>query len=97
MVGAAARITLEEDGTVAAADIALGAVAPTVVLVGAAEQMLIGQRIDDATLSGVATASSEACSPIDDKRGTREYRRHVAGVLAKRAVKLAADRAEVAL
>ena len=50
VVGAAARITLEEDGTVAAADIALGAVAPTVVLVGAAEQMLIGQRIDDATL-----------------------------------------------
>ena len=97
VVGAAARITVEEDGTVAAADIALGAVAPTVVLVGAAEQMLIGRPIDDIALDKIAAAASEACSPIDDKRGTKEYRRHVVGVLAKRAVKLAADRAEVAL
>ena len=97
VVGAGARITLDEDGTVVTADIALGAVAPTVVRVGAAEEALTGRRVDEATLGEVAAASSDACNPIDDKRGTKEYRRHVAGVLAKRAVTLAAERAEGAV
>ena len=39
-------------------------------------------------------AASEVCDPIDDKRGTKEYRRQVAGVLAKRVVLKAVERAE---
>ena len=93
VVGAAARITLGEDGQCAAAAIALGAVAPTVVRVPAAELLLVGSAIDDETLEAVAAAASAACDPIDDKRGTKVFRRQVAGVLAKRAVVLAADRA----
>ena len=93
VVGAAARITLDADGNCSAATIALGAVAPTVVRVPAAEDALVGSALDDETLAAVSTAASEACNPIDDKRGTKEYRRQVAGVLAKRAVLLAADRA----
>ena len=73
--------------------IALGAVAPTVVRVPAAEAALVGGAIDDEALEAVAAAASEACDPIDDKRGTIEYRRRVSGVLAKRAVVLAAQRA----
>ena len=94
VAGAGARISLNEDGEVAAADIALGAVAPTVVRATVAEQVLLGRRIDEAVLGEVAEAASDACSPIDDKRGTKEYRRHVVGVLARRAVRLAAQRAE---
>ena len=92
VVGAAVRLTM--DGEICtAATVALGAVAPTVVRVPAAEAALVGSTLDDATLEVVAAAASAACNPIDDKRGTIEYRRQVAGVLAKRAAKIAAERA----
>ena len=93
VVGVAAKITLDESGTCSAAVIALGAVAPTVVRVPVAEAALVGGSIDDEVLEVVAAAAGEACDPIDDKRGTIEYRRRVSGVLAKRAVVLAAERA----
>jgi len=93
VVGAGARITLDADGNCADARIALGAVAPTARRVTDAEAALVGQPINDDTLAAVAAAASAACDPIDDKRGTIAYRKQVAGVLAKRAVKLAADRA----
>jgi carbon-monoxide dehydrogenase medium subunit len=93
VVGAGARVTLDADGRCASASIALGAVAPTVVLVPDAAAALAGRAIDDTTLAGVVTAASAACNPINDKRGTIAYRRHVAGVLAKRAVVTAAERA----
>ncbi len=93
VVGCGARVTLDDAGKVTAAAIALGAVAPTVVRVPDAEAALVGSSIDDATLAAVAAAASAACNPIDDKRGTIAYRKHVAGVLARRAVQLAADRA----
>lgn len=93
VVGAGARITLADDGTVTAASIALGAVAPTAVRVREAEAALMGKAIDDAALAAVTEAAEAACNPIDDKRGTVAYRRRVAGVLAKRAVAAAAERA----
>ena len=93
VVGAAARLSLDGDGKCTAAAVALGAVAPTVVLVPAATEALIGRPIDDASLAAVATAAAGAADPIDDKRGTVTYRRQVAGVLAKRAVLEAAGRA----
>jgi carbon-monoxide dehydrogenase medium subunit len=93
VVGAAARVTLDEAGGCASAVIALGAVAPTLVRVPEAEAAVAGRPLDDGTLGAVAAAASAACNPIDDKRGTIAYRRHVAGVLACRALKLAALRA----
>ena len=93
VVGAAARITLDGDGNCMAAAIALGAVAPTVVAVPAAAAAIIGGPITDGALATVAAAAGAAADPIDDKRGTIAYRRHVAGVLAKRAVLEAAGRA----
>ena len=94
VVGAGARLSLDEDGRCAAASIALGAVAPTVVRVPAAEAALVGRSLTESVLSLVAAEAAAACNPIDDKRGTKEYRRRVAGVLAVRALKLAAARAE---
>ena len=91
VVGAAARVTLNEDGTVAAAAVALGAVAPTVVRVP--EAALVGNEASGEALAAVAAAAAAAASPIDDKRGTVAYRRQVAGVLARRAVSIAAERA----
>jgi CO/xanthine dehydrogenase FAD-binding subunit len=93
VVGVGARVTLDESGNCASATIALGAVAPTAVRVPDAEAALAGQPINDETLAAVAAAASAACNPIDDKRGTIAYRRQVAGVLARRAVLAAAERA----
>ena len=61
---------------------ALGAVAPTVLLVPAAAAAIIGTTLDDAALAKLAAAATAACTPIDDKRGTKEFRIKVAGVLA---------------
>ena len=58
-----------------------------------AANALIGTRVDDAALDALDTAARAACKPIDDKRGTIEYRTKVAGVLAKRAAKIAFERA----
>ena len=93
VVGAAVRVTLNEDSTVAAAAIALGAVAPTVVRVPEAEAALVGHEASGEALAAVDAAAAAAASPIDDKRGTVAYRRQVAGVLARRAVCIAAERA----
>jgi xanthine dehydrogenase FAD-binding subunit len=82
-----------EGGKITQARVALGAVAPTVLLVGEAADAIIGSTLDDAALDRLAAAASAACNPIDDKRGTIEFRTHVAGVMARRTAKIAYDRA----
>ena len=67
--------------------------APTVRLVPAAAAAIIGTKLDDAELTALSAACSAACSPIDDKRGTIEFRTQVAGVLARRAALIAYTRA----
>jgi carbon-monoxide dehydrogenase medium subunit len=64
-----------------------------VLLVEAAGQALIGSKLDDAALKQLDAAVQAACRPIDDKRGTIAYRTKVAGVLARRAAAIAAERA----
>jgi carbon-monoxide dehydrogenase medium subunit len=93
VVSAGASLTLDEGGVVTAARVALGAVAPTVLLVADAAGILVGSKADEATLERLAEACSAACRPIDDKRGTIEFRKKVAGVLAKRAATTAYKRA----
>ena len=70
-----------------------GAVAARPLLVAPAAAALIGSKVDDAALQKLAAAASAACRPIDDKRGTKEYRIKVAGVLARRAAQIALERA----
>ncbi|RUW31358.1 xanthine dehydrogenase family protein subunit M, partial [Mesorhizobium sp. M1E.F.Ca.ET.041.01.1.1] len=56
-------------------------------------QVLVGSKPDEQTLERLAKVCSGACRPIDDKRGTIEFRRKVAGVLAKRVAATAYERA----
>ncbi len=93
VVSAGVSLTLDKKGRVEAARVALGAVAPTVLLVKPAAKALIGSKLDDAALEKLAEACSAACRPIDDKRGTVDFRVKVAGVLAKRAARIAYERA----
>ena len=95
VVGAGVNLTLDEKGICHQARVALGAVAPTVLLVEAGAKALIGSTLDDAALDKLGAAASAACNPIDDKRGTVEFRVDVAGVLAKRAALIAQQRAEM--
>jgi carbon-monoxide dehydrogenase medium subunit len=92
VVGCGVSLTLK-DGVCTSARVGLGAVAPTVLLVEAAAQALIGSQLDDAALNAAAAACSAACRPIDDKRGTIAYRTKIAGVLLRRTAAIAAQRA----
>jgi len=93
VVGVGVNLTLDAGGTCTAARVALGAVAPTVLLVKACADALVGTKVDEAALDKLAAAASAACKPIDDKRGTKEYRVKVAGVLARRTAQQAFERA----
>jgi len=95
VVGCAVNVTLDASGVCTDARVSLGAVAPTQLVVDEAAQALIGHRLDDETLSKLDAAAGRACKPINDKRGTIEYRIKVAGVLARRAAAIAFERAGV--
>jgi len=93
VVGAGVAVTLDTAGVCTAARVALGAVAPTPLLVADAAAALIGHKLDQKTLDALDAAARAACKPIDDKRGTIDFRVKVAGVLARRAAAIAFDRA----
>ena len=93
VVSAAVNLKLGAKGVIQEARVALGAVAPRAILVPAAAKALIGHALDDTTLEKLAAACAKACAPIDDKRGTVEFRTRVATVLAKRAAASAYTRA----
>jgi carbon-monoxide dehydrogenase medium subunit len=94
VVGCGVSLTLDAAGKVTAARVSLGAVGPKVMLVEAAAEAILGRALDDSALDDLAAACSAAASPIEDKRGTVDFRRHVAGVLARRAAEIAAARAK---
>ena len=93
VVSAAVNLTLDGDGRILSARVALGAVAPTVLLVSEAASAIVGTTLDADALEALADACSTACRPIDDKRGTIGFRRRVSGVLAQRAARIAYMRA----
>lgn len=92
VVGCGINLSVKE-GLVSDARVSLGAVTAKVILVKEAADAIIGTSLDDKALTALSLAASAACKPINDKRGTIEYRTHVAGVLAKRAAQIAYKRA----
>ncbi len=93
VVSCAVNLTLDAKGVIKDARVALGAVAITAILVKDAAKAIIGSKLDDEAKKKLAAACSAACKPIDDKRGTVEFRTEVAGVLARRAAEAAYSRA----
>ena len=94
VVGAGISIEMDSNGICTHARVSLGAVGPRVMLVQTAADALIGTAIDDAALEALAKAASAAATPIDDKRGTVDFRIKVAGVLARRAAIIALQRTQ---
>jgi carbon-monoxide dehydrogenase medium subunit len=93
VVGAGVSLTVDAGGTITAARASLGAVAPRVLLVPEAARAIIGSRLDRAAQDRLEAAARAACRPIDDKRGTTEFRTDVAAVLTRRTALIALDRA----
>ena len=98
VVGAGASVTLDAGGaSFESARVALGAVAPTPLLVPEAGAALAGRAISDEAIDEAARAAQAAARPIDDMRGTIAQRRHLAAVLTRRALWKAVERARETL
>jgi carbon-monoxide dehydrogenase medium subunit len=94
VVGVGAAVTLDEAGqNIVAARIALGAVGPTPIFAQAAGDLLVGKAATDENFAAAAEAAQAVATPIDDMRGTKEFRLHLVGVLTQRVLRLAVARA----
>lgn len=93
-VGAGAFVVLDVSGErFVSARVALGAVAPRPLFVPEIGAALAGQPVGEESLAAAAAAARNAAVPINDQRGTIEHRKHLAGVLTRRALQGAIDRA----
>jgi carbon-monoxide dehydrogenase medium subunit len=92
-VAVAAAITLTPEGVCREARIGLGAVGPTPLRARDAETILIGERLSDRLLAAAAEAARRIVDPVADPRGSAEYKRQMAGVFVRRALRGAWDRA----
>lgn len=94
VVGVGASVTLDESGRqFVSARVALGAVAPTPLYVEQAGAVLAGQPVSDDVIAQAVNFAQAAARPIDDMRGTAAFRRHVTGVLTRRVIEEAVQRA----
>jgi aerobic carbon-monoxide dehydrogenase medium subunit len=92
-IAAASAVVWMDGGTIADAGLALSAVGPTTVHVSRAEELLRGKAPSDELFEQAGEIASEDCAPLPDGRGPVDYKRHLAGVLTKRALRRAAARA----
>ena len=86
IVNLCARLSRHADGTLAAAKIVLGAVAPTPLHAVSAEEFLAGKKLSADQIAGAAKLASDDISPISDVRASGSYRRQMAEVLVRRAL-----------
>ncbi len=92
-IAAASAAIWVQGGTIAEAGLALSAVGPTTVHVARAEELLRGSSPSEDLFARAGEIASEDCAPLADGRGPVDYKRHLAGVLSKRALRRATARA----
>jgi len=92
-IAAASAAVWVEGGQIADAGIALSAVGPTTIHLSRAEELLKGSAPSDELFVQAGEIASEDCTPFADGRGPVDYKRHLAGVLTKRALRRAVARA----
>ena len=95
VVGVGVALTLDGERCTAAR-IGLGAVGPTPLLATKAAESLIGKKLDGTAIENAGKLAGEAATPIDDMRGTAEFRTSITAVLTRRAIAIAAERARQA-
>ncbi len=89
---AAIQVSLNADGTIRAAGVALSAAGPCAVRVDEAERALTGQKPSADVIRASADAASRRSAPQADLRGSVEYKKHLAGVLVARGLRQAFER-----
>jgi carbon-monoxide dehydrogenase medium subunit len=94
VIGVGVRLSLADDGSIAAARIALGAVGPTVFRATDAEDALTGQEPSRELFVRAAEFAKEAARPISDVRGSAEFRKYLVGVMTERCLGIALARAQ---
>ena len=95
VTNAAAAVVLDQSGeSFESARIAVGAVAPIPLFLPEAGDALAGNEVSDEVIERAASIARESARPITDMRGTVEQRTHLAGVLTRRAIQGAVDRAK---
>jgi carbon-monoxide dehydrogenase medium subunit len=94
-VGVAAQMSIDERGVCTYAGIGLTALGAKNLRAGNAEKTLVGEQVTDEQIEEAAAAAARECSPTDDPlRGSAKYKRQMAGVFTKRALRLAMERAK---
>ncbi len=97
IAGVGSSVVLDSDKkTITSARVALASVAPTPLFVKEAGEALVGKEASDANFEAAAEAAMEAAKPINDMRGTIKQRKHLVGVLTRRTLRGAVDRAKEA-
>ena len=94
VVGVGSWVRLSDDGTIAEARISLGAVAATPLFAEEASASLAGKEPTEENFAAAGELAKKIATPISDMRGTDEYRTHLVGVLVKRTLTTAAERAQ---
>jgi carbon-monoxide dehydrogenase medium subunit len=89
---AAVQLSLNADGTVREAGIALSSAGPCAVRVADAEALLVGQKPTADLIRAAADAAVKQSEPQADLRGSIEYKKNLAGVLVSRGLRLALAR-----
>ena len=89
---AAVQVSLNADGTIRAAGVALSAAGPCAVRVKEAERLLVGQKPSQELIRAASNAASQLSAPQEDLRGTVDYKKHLAGVLVGRGLRQALTR-----
>jgi carbon-monoxide dehydrogenase medium subunit len=89
---AAVQVSLNNDGTIRAAGVALSAAGPTAVRVDDAERLLVGQKPTAALIRAAGDAAASRSVPQADLRGSVDYKKHLAGVLVTRGLREALAR-----
>ena len=93
VVGSAAVITLDTDGTCTSASIAITGASSKVTRASAVEQVLVGKKLDEPTIAGAAAHAADGLDLIEDIHGSNAYRSQMATVMTRRAIQKAAERA----
>ena len=92
--GVAAQITLDDAGNCTKAGIGLTNVGMTPIKATKTEAFLAGKKLDEATIKQAAETAASESQPMDDIRGSAEYKRDLVRVLTARALTRALDRAK---
>jgi len=91
--GCAVSLNIGDGGVVTSAGIGLTNVNATPLRASRSEEALVGKKLTDETIALAAQYAGEDCNPSPDLRGDEEYKRAMVGVLVKRMIHKAAERA----